>query len=561
MCGIFFSISRHKYVVPDAGTKQALQNRGPDSSGGYRILIPAEHDREQGPSLQLFATAFSTVLSLRGTAVVKQPLQNDDTGSMLCWNGEAWSIQGHSDPVVGNDSQLVFDLLLQQTSSSLVLDRCSSVQRTAAILSAIRGPYAFVFYDAINQYLYYGRDCLGRRSLLRKFSLEHDLILSSVCDNATGDQWEEVEADGINVIDLKRTSSEEPLTFTHIPHRRRNEVKPNELSFHLPFPAMNTTVESPSHPEAQHVQKLGEALRRSLEARTQHVRESVNVDTEAKVAILFSGGLDCTVLARICHDLLPPTEAIHLHNVAFQNPRIHSNLGENESPYELCPDRVTGRSSYAELMRICPGRQWRFVEINVPYTATVAHRSNVMALMHPHNTEMDLSISYALYFAARGYAMSQPHPEEIRVLLSGLGADELFGGYQRHSLAFARRGYSGLIEELELDFNRLGKRNLGRDDRVISNSGKEVRFPYLDEELISLALDLPVWAKCDFANSQMADSEDPARFLEPEKRLLRLLAWDLGMKGVAAEKKRAIQFGARTAKMEAGRTKGTQVLS
>jgi len=29
------------------------------------------------------------------------------------------------------------------------------------------------------------------------------------------------------------------------------------------------------------------------------------------------------------------------------------------------------------------------------------------------------------------------------------------------------------------------------------------------------------------------------------------------MRGVAREKKRAIQFGARTAKMETGRTKGT----
>jgi hypothetical protein len=33
------------------------------------------------------------------------------------------------------------------------------------------------------------------------------------------------------------------------------------------------------------------------------------------------------------------------------------------------------------------------------------------------------------------------------------------------------------------------------------------------------------------------------------------------MKKVAAEKKRAIQFGARTAKMETGKTKGTHVLT
>lgn len=283
-----------------------------------------------------------------------------------------------------------------------------------------------------------------------------------------------------------------------------------------------------------------------------------SLQKSAKIAILFSGGLDCTILARLSHDLLPVTESIDLLNVAFENPRIHAKLENHVSPYELCPDRLTGRASYAELVKVCPDRHWRFVEINVPYTETVAHRNKVMALMHPHNTEMDLSISYALYFASRGTGLanvdhesvSQKYTTPAHVLLSGLGADELFGGYQRHATAFTRRGYPGLLDELQLDFSRLGKRNLGRDDRVISDSGREVRFPFLDEDFIALALELPVWAKCDFENVQQGDSDNPARFLEPGKRILRMLAWQLDMKNVAAEKKRAIQFGARTAKVK-----------
>jgi hypothetical protein len=54
--------------------------------------------------------------------------------------------------------------------------------------------------------------------------------------------------------------------------------------------------------------------------------------------------------------------------------------------------------------------------------------------------------------------------------------------------------------------------------------------------------------------------------LDRAKMLLRLLAWNLGMPIVAAEKKRAIQFGARTAKMEVlaagqGRRKGTDAVA
>lgn len=314
-------------------------------------------------------------------------------------------------------------------------------------------------------------------------------------------------------------------------------------------------------------------MQRSLYLRTAHIREAVQSTSatssaqEAKVAILFSGGLDCTILARMCHDLIPLSEGIDLLNVAFENPRIHSNLADNVSPYELCPDRVTGRASFAELKRVCPGRRWQFVEVNVPYTETVAHRTKVMALMHPHNTEMDLSISYALYFASRGAGLVSTgddvasYTTPARVLLSGLGADELFGGYQRHATAFARQGYEGLLDELDLDFQRLGKRNLGRDDRIISNSGREVRFPFLDEDFIALALELPATVKCDFGKPEIEGAEDPVEALEPAKRILRQLAWDLGMKKVATEKKRAIQFGARTAKMETGKTKGTHVLT
>lgn len=217
MCGIFFALSRHGHIAPDESTHALLRNRGPDHTGLHQPVL----SREDGT--ELHATFLSTVLSLRGSEVVSQPLVDASTGSVLCWNGEAWSISG--DAVTGNDSKLVFDRLLKACADT----SRSSKPAVVELLSQIRGPYAIVFYDATNNHIYYGRDCLGRRSLLQKSTPDGALVLSSVCDNATGEAWAEVEADGIYFVDLNDFT--DSSSVTHIPHTRLGAPPAAELSF------------------------------------------------------------------------------------------------------------------------------------------------------------------------------------------------------------------------------------------------------------------------------------------------------------------------------------------
>lgn len=556
MCGIFCSINVENAVKPTKHTLAKLKGRGPDSYKEHILRLQA-HSNE-GTAIQNITIVFvSTVLALRGDYVQVQPLVDDQTGAVLCWNGEAWKFDDHV--VSGNDSIQVLQLLL--TASKTPKPR----EEVLNVLTQIAGPFAFVYYDAVNSVLYYGRDRLGRRSLMISRSSDSSLIISSNSTNSTYTSCAEIDTATIQFVDLSASI----LTPTVLPRLNSG-------------PSMNRMLPSaeqiPTAPTSGTVSDLHLQLQEALHLRVTDIPSLSGTCLDAKIAVLFSGGLDCTLLARLAHDLLPKDQPIDLLNVAFENPRSlnAAKIPNGASPYEICPDRKTGRSSHVELVRSCPGRSWRFIAINIPYNEAKEHRSNIIELMHPHATEMDLSIAMALYFAARGQgtlSTGMAYTTPARVLISGLGADELFAGYTRHAAAFSRRGFAGLIEELEVDFTRIGSRNLGRDDRVMSHWGCEVRYPYLDETFVAFALGLPVWEKCGFGADRLPPIlEDPGTSdsnrmddLDPAKMALRILACRLNLPLVALEKKRAIQFGARTAKMEThspgqGRRKGTDVV-
>lgn len=195
MCGVFCSISRRSHVLPSDTVAQRLKARGPDASNTVCLQLASGSE-------STYITLFSTVLSLRGSTTTDQPFQEHGSKSALCWNGEAWSIQGERPS--GNDTACVFKLLQAATRHGTPDERitAASVESVSRTMAKIAGPYAFVFYDEQSSKLYFGRDLLGRRSLLVKMTEFGDILISSITDASSEQNWEEIEADGVYCLDL-----------------------------------------------------------------------------------------------------------------------------------------------------------------------------------------------------------------------------------------------------------------------------------------------------------------------------------------------------------------------
>lgn len=531
------------------------------------------HIAKRGPNFVSFnqfrilnytVQAFSSVLSLR-KPFTPQPISL--AGLEIQFNGELYNSQCMS----SNDTEYVCSLLTYNIS---IADREEGILKA---VQTLRGEFALSILDTSAKKVYFCRDNIGRRSLTFKYNfLAKEFILSSVA--STG--FQECDSKILHVLSL------EDFTLNKI--ARRDDF------FKTLHPGVNLDVLD----HVSVVTKLEKVLEQACNLRQSTIHPQHALDTEANLAILFSGGLDCTVLAALIARNRIITEGsghMDLLTVGFENTRTGMLADQS-------PDRMLSKKSWFHLSKLynTTASSFRLVEINVSYKEWLQHRQVVKDLMYPACTEMDLSIAIAFYFASRGgpgkkwqlndktvswddfckdeyrYAtVQEDYISRSKVLFSGLGADEIFAGYSRHEAVLNELSEDATLEQEEAVYSKLNDllvhdvrvietRNLGRDDRVISTWGKELRYPYLDEDVVAFVVN-EVGPKMKMYyqwETRITKKMTRRMKVTVRKWILRQLARKLDLDWVSGELKRAIQFGAKSAKMEIGqgRAKGTDVL-
>jgi asparagine synthase (glutamine-hydrolysing) len=202
------------------------------------------------------------------------------------------------------------------------------------------------------------------------------------------------------------------------------------------------------------VEDTAEAAKQVRAALEDSIR--VRVDTDLTVGVILSGGLDSSLVLSHVRDMHPDCVALTVGAPGSEDlryaRRLTADLGVPHEVIDL-PPRGIRADDVREAIR--------------------------MSELTEYGDIINAVVSVPLFRRARELG--------IKVVLTGDGSDELFGGYSMYGRdlgASSRRLFLHKISNLH-------RTELQRVDRVSMGQGVEARVPFLDRSVVELAMRLP----------------------------------------------------------------------
>lgn len=435
MCGI---VGAYNSDLPDAVFQRMVdscRHRGPDAAG----LYASPDDR---PRVRLGHRRLS-IIDISDAA--NQPFVKD--GLVLVFNGEIYNFRELRRTLESEGARF-----RTQSDTEVVVEAWRHWGPDS--LSRLRGMFAFALFDERSRSLVLARDPFGIKPLfyaLRSGQLVFASELKSLRPALTNEQLE------IDPVGFTASLLYSWIPETHCIHAGVQKLQPGYWAEMRPdgrfrqacyWDAHEELVERPR--EAVDAAELGEIIRGSVEA---------HLVADVPVATFLSGGLDSSLVTVMAAQVAGSIES---YTISFR---------EEDRRLEAMPDD----ERFARLLAEKHGIRLHTIEIE-PDIADMLPRM-VRALDEPIGDAAAIN-AYLICEAARSRG--------VKVLLSGMGADELFAGYRKHLaclLAAHYRRVPGvarkvLIEPLADALPVAGK---SRGYRTIRWAKRFLSFANLDE--------------------------------------------------------------------------------
>lgn len=418
MCGIFFYLGNF-YTLNELMVEfMKSSHRGPDSS----FLRSLSTDRIN--AFMGFHRLAIVDMSREGD----QPFESSKRNFAMC-NGE---IYNHD--VIRNKLKTK----IHSKSDCAVVLPLYEKYGINQMMKYLDGDFAFVIVDSEKQLVHIGRDPMGVKPIFYTTTNRDEFICASEMKSI-------IQLAGNNKIHMLPSGT--TLTYNVKTH----EITKNRY-WNPQFP-LETSRSEYGNPLEQNEDKRGENEIKEEINRKLTLAVKKRLMADRPLGLLISGGLDSSLIAGITKKLLPPNTVIESFSIGMKgSPDVEKAqivadyLGTKHHTVNFTTEE--GIRAIRDVIRQLE-----------TYDITTIRASTPQYLLSKY-----------IY-----------NNTDVRVVLSGEGSDELFGGYLYSHLAPSNN-------ELQKDSERLMKElevyDVLRTDRTTAGNGLEVRVPFLDRGFI-----------------------------------------------------------------------------